>query len=518
MVKELVKCELCGKLFKHITYTHLKAAHGITTEEYKTRFPNSPLISEETLSIKAKTMIGKNVGNIRKDAEGRMKSDNPMGYEKTRQKMSSTKKEEIKKWVVPFFNGGPRKIKIKKVRRIPTGCPHKVYNFEVSPNNTYIANRVVVHNCFADYFRHSLYTSFFDNSKEIGLRHCNISKYKEELAKLLEHTGEPVSGENTVTNAIRLKIPMRLGIRFEDFPPIEKQEGISLELMRFLAEANYPVMINTKSDMPGDPEYVKALADNKGKAAVHITLISSDEAFLKDIEPGAPTFERRIKAAKNLSDAGVRVVARIEPWMIFLNDEKDKVDEYIGRIKEAGVEHMTFDSYSYSANSKGLAQNFHEVGIDFRRMFLLSADSQPLSSFLLGEFMDYFQLHGLSCSTFDQGNVPRNDDWICCSVGDWFEGGFNWGSGVIAIKYIQSRKGSPVGWSDFEKFVLMKGGWLSSRLRNEVRLLWNGEGDAAWPIYWGQGIEPAGHDEDGVVWIYNQSEDFRKNAWKSLTK
>jgi DNA repair photolyase len=368
--------------------------------------------------------------------------------------------------------------------------------------------------CFADYFRHSLYTSFFDNGKDVGLRHSDPDKAKEELEKLFAHRGEPVSGENAVVNAIRLDIPMRLGIRFEDFIPLEKVKGISYQLLSFLKDAAYPTMINTKSDLVGADKYVKVLADNEGKAAVHITLISSDEEFLKKMEPGAPTAAARFAAMKRLTDGGVRVVARIEPWMVFINDDKAKVDEYIGKLKEAGVRHVTLDSYSYSAASTGLAENFHSIGYDFDRMFLLSSDSQWLSSFLLGKFIEYFRTQGIECSTFDQGNVPENDDWICCSVGDHFQGGFNWGSGVIAIKYIKSRKGQPTSWSDFVAFVEGKGGFLTSALKDEVKHLWNGSGDAAWPIYWAQGLEVCGSDQGGFLWKYVEGSDFRRDLWE----
>jgi hypothetical protein len=145
-------------------------------------------------------------------------------------------------------------------------------------------------------------------------------------------------------------------------------------------------------------------------------------------------------------------------------------------------------------------------------MFLLSSDSQWLSSLFLGSFMDLFRAEGLLVNTFDQGNVPDNEDWMCCSVGPWFEekgAGFNYGCGVGAIKFIQSKKGKPVRWSEFEAFVLEKSGWLSSQLRKEVQLLWNGEGDAAWPIYWAKGLEAIGSDENGVIWKHSDEDDFR---------
>jgi DNA repair photolyase len=370
--------------------------------------------------------------------------------------------------------------------------------------------------CFADYFRHSLYLGFKENAREVGLRHIDLEETKKELDQMMKHRGEPVEEENEVLNAVRLGIPMRLGIRFEDFIPIERKRGISLGLLKYLQDHSYPVMINTKSEIPGEDPYVSVLSGNEAGAAIHFTVISSDEALLKKIEPGAPSFKKRMAAAKALSAAGVRVVARIEPWMIFINDGKDQVDEYIGALKEAGVKHMTFDSYSYSANGGGLAENFYKIGIDFKRMFLLSADSQWLSSLLLGKFIEYFRENGLGCSTFDQGNAPANDDWICCSVGDFFDTGWNWGSGVIAIKYIQKRGTRPTRWSDFVRFVNSQGGFLSSKLRAEVHALWNGIGDCAWPIFWGRGIVPAGSDENGAVWRFEADWDFRENLLEAV--
>lgn len=370
--------------------------------------------------------------------------------------------------------------------------------------------------CFADYFRSSLYTSFFDNGKHLKLRHCDPDAIKKELDKMLPHRGEKVSGENEVINAIRLGIPIRFGIRFEDFVPAEAKAGVSLQILQHLAAWNYPTMINTKASLPGlDDRYLKALSENKGKAAIHFTLISSDDAFLKKMEPGAPSFHERLEAGRRLEQAGVRVVARIEPWMMFINDSREKVDDYIGWIKEAGIMHLTFDSYSYSANSRGLATNFYKIGLDWDRMFLASSDSQGLSSLMLGKFMDYFRRAGLSCSTFDQGNATTNDDWVCCSVGDWFNG-FNWGCGVMAIRYIQSRGGAPVRWRDFNEWVLSKGGWLSAHLQKEVQTLWNAEGDKAWPIDWGQGMEAIGNDEDGLIWRFSPNYDFRLDLFRNI--
>lgn len=371
--------------------------------------------------------------------------------------------------------------------------------------------------CYADNFRASLYTSFFDNSKSMGLRHCNSDYYKHELDKLLINWGKEPNG-NDIQRAICMGIPIRFGIRFEDFLPIEGKKKVSLELLKHLASVNYPLMINTKSDLVGRDDYVKALTDNEGQTAVHITLISSNDTLLKKLEPGAPSYRKRLSAMEVLSSAGVRVVARIEPYMVFINDDSDFTNQYIDETWDAGVRHITFDTYSYSANNPGIRQSFYEQGYDFERMFLLTTDSQQIGSLLLSKFMDLFRAKGFSCSTFDLGNVPDNDDHICCEVGDHFQGhvGFNYGSSVEAIRFIQSQKGKSVTWNQYKSYVEDQGGFLSDELEKGIHQLWNLDGNTAFAINWAKGIEPVGRNEEGIIWKFDDNFDFREKFLEEI--
>jgi DNA repair photolyase len=371
--------------------------------------------------------------------------------------------------------------------------------------------------CFADYARASLYSSFFDNTKGMGMRVCSPDFFKKELTELFKHRGSKKDLAD-VSKAIAMEMPLRLGIRFEDFVrPIETKNRIALEMLNFLADAEYPIMVNTKSDLVGDDEYVKAFARNRAGAAVHVTMISSNEAFLKGLEPGAPTFKERIRGCKNLCDAGVRVVARIEPFMVFLNDEKGMTDDYIEQILEAGIRHMTFDCYSYSAAGSGIKNSFARLGHDFERMYEMMSKAQFLGSLLLGKYMDYFRQCGIECSTFDAGNVPTNDDDICCSVSDLFgRAKFCSGNTTSAIRFIVSRKGAKTAWSDFEKWVNEGNGFLSNSFRDEVKHLWNLMGDTSFSIDWAAGLRPVGQDRDGLVWVYDPKYDFREEMLRRV--
>jgi len=370
--------------------------------------------------------------------------------------------------------------------------------------------------CFANLFRASLFTAFFDNAKTLGVRHCSPDRYKREMDKLFKYRDyNPHDAPSSHAKAIAMGLPIRFGIRFEDFIPAEKRQGISLELLKYLASHKYPLMINTKSDLIGEDVYVEALS--KTRSAVHMTLITSNNRILKALEPGAPSYERRLNAMKNLVSAGVRVVARIEPFLVFLTDHKDDVKQYIKDMKRIGVKNITFDTYSYTAKNPGIRQAFRNKGIDYDRLFLLGCDSQALGSLLLGAFMQIFRNEGFSCSTFDMGNVPDNDQAVCCEVGDWFGDGFNYGCSVMAARFIQDRKGKPTMWEDFHSWVESKGGFLSQSLEEETRRMWNAEGTLdAYSHSWARGIEAIGYDKD-IIWTWRDT-DFRQEIYDNIIK
>jgi DNA repair photolyase len=366
--------------------------------------------------------------------------------------------------------------------------------------------------CYANNFRNSLYTAFFDNSKTMGLRHCNPDYYKSEMDKMLKYrvmSKEDKFNLTGINKAFALEIPLRLGIRFEDFTRSEEKYGISLAMLQYLRDIEYPIMINSKSGLPAQGDYIRALADNPAKAAVHITMLTSNEEITKNLEPGAPSYAKRLEAVRLLNEAGVRAVPRIEPYLFLLTDNPEEVAQYMEDIWDAGARHITFDTYSYTANNSGIRQEFINKGYDYDRMFLAGADSQPLGSLLLGKFMDLFRQRGFSCSTFDMGNNPTNNQSICCEVEDWFEGGWNYGCTVMAARFI-GRRNRTTSWSDFVRYVDKHGGFLTDELKSEVHHLWNLEGNMAYSHRWSAGLVPCGRDEDGLLWNKDNS-DYREN-------
>ena len=373
--------------------------------------------------------------------------------------------------------------------------------------------------CFANAFRASLYTAFFDNAKTMGFRHCNSDFYKREIDKMLKLRTLPKEEKRKLTGiykAFSFDMPIRMGVRFEDFLASENKAKISLNMIKFLTEIEYPLMINTKSHLIGKKEYVKALSTNPAKTAVHVTAITSNEDITRRLEPAAPTYAKRLVAIKNLTQANIRVVARIEPYLFLVNDNPDEIKQYMEDMWEVGVRNITFDTYSYTAYNPVIRQSFINAGYDFDRIYLAGCDSQFIGSLLLGKFMELFRERGFSSSTFDMGNVPSNNQAVCCEVEDWFiGGGFNYGCTVMAARFISDRK-KPTTWKQFYKYVYKHGGFLTEILQTEVHHLWNLEGNSAYSHSWAQGLIPCGYNEDGLIWSVDPNKDDRLKLLEEL--
>lgn len=81
MGDEMVKCKICGAQFKWITHTHLRK-HGVSLEEYRLRYGNEAMISQEIRDSFSKIHKGKKMG-----------SQNPAYRKEVRGQISNTVKE-----------------------------------------------------------------------------------------------------------------------------------------------------------------------------------------------------------------------------------------------------------------------------------------------------------------------------------------------------------------------------------------------------------------------------------------
>ncbi|NPA40112.1 MAG: radical SAM protein [Thermodesulfobacteria bacterium] len=128
----------------------------------------------------------------------------------------------------------------------------------------------------------------------------------------------------------------------DPYQPLEKTYFHTRNFLELLESKNFKLLIITKSDLVlRDLPILKNL-----NCVVSITITT--KKYFRILEPGAPSYEKRLYAIKTLSKAGILVTARIDPVIPFLNDE-----EVIKIFEEVApwVKHITTSTYKAKRDS-----------------------------------------------------------------------------------------------------------------------------------------------------------------------
>ena len=137
-------------------------------------------------------------------------------------------------------------------------------------------------------------------------------------------------GRNYETKWCDWGIPLHWGANSDPFQSVEKVHGKSLECLRIFAETGYPVIISTKNPvMLTEEPYFSLIRESNAVIQISMACGKYDK-----LEPGAPPYEERLKAAEKLSGSVKRVIVRLRPY--FPDCHEDILGE-IPRYKEAGI-------------------------------------------------------------------------------------------------------------------------------------------------------------------------------------
>lgn len=131
--------------------------------------------------------------------------------------------------------------------------------------------------------------------------------------------------------AFKERIPIKIGATADPFPYSELKYGVTKEILKVFHEYDYPIEIQTKN-----PEGLHAIAHEfeNPNWTIAVTLISTDEEFLKVCEPNAQSATNRLEYIKKLTEMGFKVMIKIQP-AIYPKIIED-LQELIKKAKKAG--------------------------------------------------------------------------------------------------------------------------------------------------------------------------------------
>lgn len=129
--------------------------------------------------------------------------------------------------------------------------------------------------------------------------------------------------------------PITIGANTDPYQPAEKNLQITRALLMQFAEYRHPVNIITKSHLVArDTDLLRELAA-ENLASVAISIPTLDPALKRIMEPRVPAAGRRLKAARELTAAGVPVSVLVAPLIPAINDSE--IESILDAAASAGI-------------------------------------------------------------------------------------------------------------------------------------------------------------------------------------
>ncbi|MFN7055278.1 PA0069 family radical SAM protein [Hyphomonas sp.] len=114
--------------------------------------------------------------------------------------------------------------------------------------------------------------------------------------------------------------PIALGMNTDAYQPVEREQGLTRELLSILAAHDHPVSLLTKSALiQRDIDIIAPMAA-KGLARVGVSITTLDRSLARIMEPRAATPQRRLETVRALTEAGIPVSVMTAPIIPGLND------------------------------------------------------------------------------------------------------------------------------------------------------------------------------------------------------
>ncbi|MCU0728989.1 MAG: PA0069 family radical SAM protein [Sphingopyxis sp.] len=141
--------------------------------------------------------------------------------------------------------------------------------------------------------------------------------------------------EQELAAASYMPAPIAIGTNTDGFQPIERDWGITRDIIKILDRCGHPLIITTKSDrVVRDIERLSAMA-KRDLVHVAISITTLDAGLARTLEPRAPHPHRRLAAVRALAAAGVPVQVNISPIIPAITD--GEIEAIMAAAAEAGA-------------------------------------------------------------------------------------------------------------------------------------------------------------------------------------
>jgi hypothetical protein len=315
----------------------------------------------------------------------------------------------------------------------------------------------------------------------------------------------------------------------DPFQPAESEWGITLALLRVLADFKYPTVISTKGDLFLRDEYMEVL--KRGTFILQISLSSTDDGLLGDVDLGTASPSRRLHAFNELRAEGIPTACRIQP---LLPQREADAFNVIDACAATGVRHVAVEHLKLPLEKswRGTSRLSQVLGLNLEDYYRSRGARRigrewilPLSQRLerVVSLRNYAHEKGLTFGAADNDLLLLSDGQCCCSgvdLIDDFKSFFNFNyteairqallTDVIELRALDRMWCPTASVAQFmnSHSRLASSNGIGAGIRDYVLHNWNGSpnGNAPTSLH---GVEETGmYDEQGYK-IYALSKEVR---------
>lgn len=260
--------------------------------------------------------------------------------------------------------------------------------------------------CFSIRCETALLSSFYDNWKKVLHAPLDLTIVEKQFK-------EAPKKDDMVSKAINRRLVLHAGNNIENYiPRVEDQYKVGLDFLKLMKDLDYPVILNTKSDIWDRPEYFKLLSE-MDNVMVQETILTKDDKTGKKIEPFAPTVSRRLEVLKKLNESGIKAVVRAEPYMYTISPTLDgEIDDFIDKLLDAHIPYINVGAYNTSVQSEEISSLFAQTGFSFTN--LLNSQMGFYQTLSLEKALFKFRDAGIKTGSFNPASYPLQDAVDCC--------------------------------------------------------------------------------------------------------
>ena len=332
---------------------------------------------------------------------------------------------------------------------------------------------------------------------------------------------------------IKNRVTMQWGGMADGFDENERKYGVSLELLKFFDEIDYPLSISTKGTWwTKDKKYMDLVRKHKHNWHFKISIITLDPVKSNIIEEYCPTPQERLDAIKRLTTHGIHVTLRLRPFIIGLSDDYPQL---IHEASKNGADSVSTEFFCLEARADNDLRHKYELiskvvgyniwdfyrekshGSGYRRL------NYNIKKPIIKNMKKIAHKHKMLFFVSDAHHKEKCDAVCCCGTPPSFKVYKGHFAGALMIA--RKSKDHKVYWRDIGSLVnkyLGNFGWYDAKgfntmntkqrakrkkqsMGDYLRSIWNNPKNAKSPYKYFEGIlYPVGLDDDNnVIYKFN---------------